>query len=88
MHKRDRIARMKDNDWSALARDKRNDLVRRAQCDLLGSFRRCTNKRCRRNRWCASDNPRGCKERLWMSANKKPKTLRNAIGRLEDMTYL
>jgi hypothetical protein len=49
VHKRAQVSRMKLNDWLALSKDERNDLVRRAQCDLLGSFRHCANKRCRRS---------------------------------------
>jgi hypothetical protein len=79
---------MKLDDWRALPRDKRNDLARRAQCDLLEAFRCCANKRCRRDRWCAGADPRSCKDRLWISAKTKPKTLRNAMARFEDMTYL
>jgi len=79
---------MKLDDWRALPRDQRNDLVRRAQCDLLGSFRHCASRHCRRNRWCAADNPRDCKDRLWILAKNKPKTLRKAMGWLEDLTYL
>jgi len=75
---------MQPRDWLALPKDKRNDLVRRAQCDLLGSFRFCTDKDCRRARWCAGSDPRACKERLWKLKFKfklkgnAPKTLRNA----------
>ena len=91
MHKRDQVRRMQPRDWLALPKDKRNDLVRRTQCDLLGSFRFCTDKDCRRARWCAGSDPRACKERLWKLKFKlkgnAPKTLRNAIAKLEDITY-
>jgi hypothetical protein len=58
MHKRDQVRRMRPRDWLAPPKDKRNDLARRARCDLLGSFRHCTDKRCRRARWCAGNDPR------------------------------
>ncbi len=91
MHKRKHVSRMKLKDWLALSKDARNDLARRAQCDLLGSFRHCTNKRCRRERWCAGGDPRACKDRLWklrLRLKKAvPKTLRDAIAKLEDITY-
>jgi hypothetical protein len=91
MHKRDQVRRMRPHDWLAAPKDQRNDFVRRAQCDLLGSFRHCAHKRCRRARWCAGSDPRACKERLWKSRLKlkgaAPKTLRNAIATLQDITY-
>jgi hypothetical protein len=82
---------MRIRDWLALPKDQRNDLVRRAQCDLLGSFRHCANKRCRRARWCVSSDPWACENRLWKLRLKlkrmAPKTLRKALGKLEDITY-
>jgi hypothetical protein len=91
LNKRKRVIRMKLHDWLALSNDARNDLVRRWQCELLGSFRHCTNKRCRRERWCAGSDPRVCKERLWkLKWSRKramPKTLRDALAKLEDVTY-
>jgi hypothetical protein len=32
-------------------------LIQRTQADLLGSFRYCVNKRCRRVRACCNDRP-------------------------------
>ena len=91
MHKRDRVKRMRMRDWLALPRDERNDLVRRAQCDLLGSFRHCANKSCRRARWCAGRDPWACKDKLWKVKwrlkRMAPKTLRSALGKLEGITY-
>ncbi len=91
MHKRQHVSRMKLEDLLALAKNARNDLVRRVQCDLLGSFRHCTNKRCRRERWCAGSDPQLCKDRLWTlrlrSKKTAPKILRDAIAKLEDITY-
>ena len=68
--------------WRALPRTRRYDLVRRAQCDFLGSFRTCSNKTCRRLRTCSSDNPNACAERLWRLTKKKPKTLRDEFARI------
>ena len=91
MHKRDQMRRMKLRDWLALSEDNRNDLVRRVQCDLLGSFRHCTDKECRRARWCAGSDPRACKDRLWRLRLKlkgcAPKALRHAIAIMEDNAY-
>jgi len=87
LHKRDQVTRMKIHDWLALSKDERNDLVRRAQCDLLGSFRHCADKHCRRARWCASADPRACKDKLWRFQRTKPKTLRKAVAKLEDIVY-
>jgi hypothetical protein len=91
MHKRDQVSRMRPRDWLALAKNKRKDLAHRAQCDLLGSFRHCTDKRCRRARWCAGGDPWSCKDRLCQLRLKlkkaAPKTLRCAIAKLEDNTY-
>jgi hypothetical protein len=38
-------------------------------------------------RWCASSDPRACMDRLWRLKRTRPKTLRKALGRLEDITY-
>jgi hypothetical protein len=48
MPKRNYPGRLTREQWQALPRAKRHDLARRGQCDVLGSFRLCTNKRCRR----------------------------------------
>ena len=66
----------------------RSDLVRRAQCDLLGSFRFCTKKRCRRERTCCGDDPGACGWRLWCLKKPKPKTLRNEWSRVQDLKSL
>jgi len=87
LHKRDQVARMRLRDWEALSKKERNDLVRRTQCDLLGSFRHCADRRCRRARWCASSDPRACKDRLWRTKKTAAKALRNAVATLEDITY-
>ena len=71
--------------WRALPRKAREDLAMRAQCDLLGSFRHCRNKRCLRARTCCGDDPRGCYEKLWRLTKPKPKTLRDAVYCLHQL---
>jgi hypothetical protein len=71
--------------WRALPRKAREDLVKRAQCDLFGSFRHCRNKRCLRARTCCGDDPSVGYEKLWRLTKKKPKTLRNAVSRLQPL---
>jgi hypothetical protein len=71
--------------WRKLPRLERYDLVRRAQSDLLGSFRCCTNKMCKRARSCSARDPDACRARLWRLVKKKPKTLREEYARLGDM---
>jgi hypothetical protein len=66
----------------------RVDLIRRAQCDLLGSFRACADKRCRRARTCRGDDPRACRDRLWRLKKVKPKTLWREWSRLDGLESL
>ena len=75
-------------EWLARPLRARTDLIRRAQCDLLGSFRFCANKRCRRERTCCGDDPGACRQRLWGLKKVKPKTLRNEWSRLERLKSL
>src|ERR1700722_7158207 len=75
-------------EWLARPSGVRNDLIRRAQCDLLGSFRFCAKKPCRRERTCCGDDPGACGWRLWCLKKVKPKTLRNEWSRLEDLKWL
>jgi hypothetical protein len=75
-------------EWLARPWRARTQLVRRAQCDLLGSFRFCTNQRCRRERTCCGDDPEACLQRLWRLKKVKPKTLRNEWSRLERLKSL
>jgi hypothetical protein len=74
--------RLTAEEWRALPRDKRSELAKRAQCDLLGSFRFCTSKMCRRARSCSGDDPNACVTKLWQRERKKPKTLRNEYARI------
>jgi hypothetical protein len=74
--------------WLARPSRVRNDLIRRAQCDLLGSFRFCAKKPCLRARTCCGDDPGACGWRLWCLKKVKPKTLRNEWSRLEDLKSL
>jgi hypothetical protein len=75
-------------EWLLSPRRKRVDLVRRAQCDLLGSFRFCADKRCHRKRTCCAGDPGACRHRLWCLKRGKPKTLRREWSRLERLTEL
>jgi hypothetical protein len=76
-------------EWLARPWRVRNDLIRRAQCDLLGSYRFCTKKPCRRERTCCGDDPGACCHSLWcLKTVKKPKTLRNEWSRLERLKSL
>jgi hypothetical protein len=63
-------------------------LVERAQADLLGSFRLCANKRCRRLRGCCSDTPDDCRRRLSRLKKVKPKTLLREWARLDRLKAL
>jgi hypothetical protein len=73
--------------WRALERSQRSVLIKRAQADLLGSFRYCANKRCRHYRSCAAANPGACAERLWLRLKVRPKPLGRAYARLENLNY-
>jgi hypothetical protein len=75
-------------EWLARPSRVRTDLIRRAQCDLLGSFRFCARKPCRRQRTCCGDDPRACGDRLWRLKKVRPKTLRREWSRLEDLKSL
>jgi hypothetical protein len=74
--------------WLARPSRVRSDLVQRAQCDLLGSFRFCTKKPCRRQRTCCGDDPGACGWSLWRLKKVKPKTLRSEWSRLEHLKWL
>ena len=84
MPKRDYPGSLTRSEWRALPKEQRHRLVRQAQCDLLGSFRYCRNKLCKRRRSCSSKNPAECFERLWRLKKTKPKILRSARARLEE----
>ena len=76
-------------EWLARPSRARTDLIRRAQCDLLGSFRFCAKKPCRRQRTCCGDDPGACGHTLWCRKGvKKPKTLRREWSRLERLKSL
>ena len=75
-------------EWLARPLRARTALIRRAQCDLLGSFRFCANKPCLRERTCCGDDPGACGWRLWCLKKPKPKTLRNEWSRLERLRSL
>jgi hypothetical protein len=83
--KRDYPGRLTLEQWRALPRQERYDMAKRAQCDLLGSFRFCTNKTCRRVRSCSGSDPNACADKLWKRVKKKPKTLRSEYARIAAM---
>jgi len=83
--KRDYPGRLTREQWRALPSQQRDDMAKRAQCDLLGSFRFCTNKMCRRVRSCSGNDPTACAGKLWKRVKKKPKTLRSAYARIAAM---
>jgi hypothetical protein len=86
MRKRVYPGRLTLDEWQALPRDKRADLAKRAQCDLLGSFRHCTKKRCRRARSCFGD-ANACEKKLWKLHKNAPKTLNREYARLARLPY-
>jgi hypothetical protein len=86
--KRSFPGRLTLEEWLAVPFLKRIPLVWRAQCDLLGSFRYCANKRCRRERVCCGDDPNTCRQRLRGLRKPEPKTLRREWARLDRLTRL
>jgi hypothetical protein len=88
MGKRSFPGRLTLEQWQAVPFRKRIDLIWRAQCDLLGSFRCCVAKRCRRHRTCCCKNPNECSQKLWRLKKVRPKTLRQEwarLGRLKEL---
>jgi hypothetical protein len=90
MHKDRRSfpGRLTLEEWLVLPFGARMDLVWRAQCDLVGSFRFCAEKRCRRQRTCCGDDPGACQQRLWRREKVRPKALRwewSRLARLADL---
>jgi len=75
-------------EWLARPFGARSDLVRRAQCDLLGSFRFCADKRCLRQRTCSGDDSQACLQKLWRLTKVMPKTLWHEWSRLHRLTSL
>ena len=86
--KRSFPGRLTLEEWLAIPFRKRIPLVWRAQCDLLGSFRFCAKKRCRRLRTCCGDDPQACRQRLWRLKKVRPKTLRQEWTRLDGLKAL
>jgi hypothetical protein len=78
--------RLTQEQWLALPPKKRRDLTMRAQCDLMGSFRHCKHKLCRRARTCSGD-ANACLTKLWRLIKNKPKTLRSEYARLAQLPY-
>jgi hypothetical protein len=75
-------------EWLAIPYRERVDLIWRAQCDLLGSFRFCASKPCRRARTCCGDDPESRRRRLWPREKVRPKTLRDEWSRLDSLKAL
>jgi hypothetical protein len=75
-------------EWLAIPFRQRIPLVWRAPADLLGSFRSCPNKRCRRHRMCCSDQPEVCRKRVWRIKKVVPKTLRWEWARINNLANL
>jgi hypothetical protein len=86
--KRSFPGRLTLEEWLERPLPARLDLIWRAQCDLLGSFRCCANKRCHRERTCCGNDPEACRQRLWCLKTMKHKTLRQEWSRLERLTSL
>jgi hypothetical protein len=74
--------------WLACPLHARINLIWRAQSDLMGSFRFCADKRCRRARTCAGADPQACRQELWFRKKVKTKTLRDEWSRLERLKAL
>ena len=74
--------------WYAAGRAERLDLISRAQADLLGSFRFCTVKQCRRARSCRSVDPRQCHQRLRRLYKAIPKPLWWEWARTHDLQFV
>ncbi len=80
--------------WLMIPWGRRIRLIWRAQADLLGSFRYCTNKRCRRHRLCVSDDPETCWKKIQRlrrgprGTMVMPKTLRAEWYRLTLLNHL
>ena len=80
--------------WLAIPWRSRIDLIWRAQADLLGSFRYCADKRCRRHRFCVSDDPEMCWKkirRLRRGSRPRmvmPKTMYREWDRLNRLNHL
>jgi hypothetical protein len=62
--------------WLALPAPARDRLIGQAQCDLLGSFRCCANKKCRRQRTCCAPDPLECRNRI---RSRRAKAARAAV---------
>ena len=75
-------------EWLAVPWRKRIPMIWRAQADLLGSFRFCAKKRCRRERRCYGEDPEACRQRLRRRKKVRPKTLRAEWFRLDGLKAL
>ncbi|HEX4407549.1 MAG TPA: hypothetical protein VH206_02135 [Xanthobacteraceae bacterium] len=92
MNTRSFPGRLTLEEWLVTPLRKRINLIARAQCDLLGSFRFCTKKRCRRLRTCCGNDPNHCSSELRHRHHKRhggmAKVLRHEWQRLNEMRGL
>jgi len=81
-------------EWLVIPWGERIALIARAQADLLGSFRYCTDKPCRRHRRCVSDDPETCWKKIQHVRKGArirmvmPKTMRREWDRLRRLNRL
>jgi hypothetical protein len=76
-------------EWLAMPYRERIAWVWRAQADLFGTFRFCTDQRCRRHRMCCGRNdPEACRKTGWRSRKVVPKTLWNESARINRLSNL
>ena len=94
MTKRSFPGRVTLEEWLALPWRARMKSIGRAQADLIGSFRYCADKRCRRHRMCVSDDPETCWKKIQRQRRGTrirmvmPKTMNREWYRLTQLNHL
>jgi hypothetical protein len=86
--KRSFPGRLTLEEWLKVPFIERITLIWRAQSDLMGSFRFCAKKRCRRARSCCGDDPGSCRRSVWRIRKAVPKTLRKEWARIDALQSL
>ena len=92
--KRSFPGRLTVEQWLEIPWRSRIKLIWRAQADLLGSFRYCADKRCRRHRLCVSDDPEMCWKKIQRIRRGSrrtmvmPKTMYREWDRLNQLNHL
>jgi hypothetical protein len=86
--KRSFPGRMTLEEWLTLSYWQRVPPVRRAQADVLGSFRFCANKQCLRARTCRGVKPDDCRQRLRRRRKGMSKVLLKEWTRLDRLADL